>query len=352
MRVSDYFRLLAANRFRIEPTRWPMTGLCTVWSVFNSGLAAAQQLVKGRAIEATELPHPPIFIVGHWRSGTTLLHELIATDSNLTFPGTYNAFVPHHFLVSGFAKWLTRFLVPERRPFDDMTFGLDTPQEDDFAIMMLGAATYYERMGFPMQADRFARLLDWQNLEPNERKQVDESIRYFFKALTLSDPRQLVVKSPPHTGRLGQLLTIYPEAKFVHISRHPHKIVPSTMRMWRINDDIHGFQRPRYDDEHHFAHISRSQQTMYGAYLRDRDRVPANQLAEVSFEDLTASPEPTIRRIYSQLELSNVDEVVDATNRYFNQDKKGYRKNKHQADHLFDRINTDWSEYMNQFGYS
>ena len=40
-------------------------------------------------------------MIGHWRSGTTLLHELLVLDPRHTFPDTYACFAPNHFLVSG-----------------------------------------------------------------------------------------------------------------------------------------------------------------------------------------------------------------------------------------------------------
>ena len=78
MCFSPWVRLLAKNRFRITPTRIPI-----VLSVGGAGLLAnsplwgIQQLLLGRKIKRTEIKEAPIFVLGHWRTGTTLLHELL-----------------------------------------------------------------------------------------------------------------------------------------------------------------------------------------------------------------------------------------------------------------------------------
>ena len=82
---------------------------------------------------------PPIFILGHWRTGTTLLHEFMIRDERFGYPTTYECMDPNHFLLTEglFTRWLN-FLVPTHRPMDNMKAGFDRPQEDEFALCMLG----------------------------------------------------------------------------------------------------------------------------------------------------------------------------------------------------------------------
>src|SRR5688572_1687594 len=81
LRVTDWFKLCARHGFRIHPLRMPMAALITGTTPFNSSAALLQHLWFGRYIEGTRIETPPVFIVGHWRSGTTLLHELLSHDS-------------------------------------------------------------------------------------------------------------------------------------------------------------------------------------------------------------------------------------------------------------------------------
>ena len=61
----------------------------TLATPLNSALALLQRLLFGRKLAAAEFHGPPVFIVGHWRSGTTLLHELMVRDDRLSSPSTY-----------------------------------------------------------------------------------------------------------------------------------------------------------------------------------------------------------------------------------------------------------------------
>ena len=97
MLLGGWLRLLSNNRYRISPSRWPMAFAITLFAIGNTTLAAVCRLVWGRRIKETELAGPPIFIIGHWRSGTTFLHELLIRDARFTYPTTYECFAPHHF---------------------------------------------------------------------------------------------------------------------------------------------------------------------------------------------------------------------------------------------------------------
>src|SRR5215831_1313722 len=80
---SDFFAwlgLLARNRFAVHPAYWYIAIVVTCVSFGHTVLRWLQDVVYGRAIRAVELTEPPIFIVGHWRTGTTLLHEMLIRD--------------------------------------------------------------------------------------------------------------------------------------------------------------------------------------------------------------------------------------------------------------------------------
>ena len=94
MAVSSWLRLMLPRLHRIHPLRMPMALIVTGCSVVNSVLSLLQKLVYGRAIARTELDQAPIFILGHWRSGTTYLHELLVLDERFAFPTTYECFAP------------------------------------------------------------------------------------------------------------------------------------------------------------------------------------------------------------------------------------------------------------------
>lgn len=350
--MSDYYRLLRENRFQVHPSRYAMMVLVAGCAALNSTMAGIQRLTHGRRIESTSLKNPPIFILGHWRSGTTLMHELMAMDQRFAFPSNFDAFIPEHFLTSRYLFYpIVKMLIPKRRPMDNMTLGIDSPQEDDFALCTYGAPTPYRRIAFPNRPSREHLNLNLNDASIQVQEDVRESMEYFLKALTVRYQSQLVLKSPPHTGRMKQLAEWFPGAKFVHLSRHPYKLVPSTMRLWKLLDQIQGFQIPSYDDTWLKNYIFECKDLMYSAYFEQRQEIPANQLVEVKFEDLVANPISEINRVYEQLEIGGFEQAVPAIEQYFDS-RKDHQNNPFSIDQtLQSEIDSNWHQYMEAYGY-
>ncbi|MGC3970350.1 MAG: sulfotransferase [Pirellulales bacterium] len=192
----------------------------TVYSTGSSLLHRIDQLLySGRVRRAAE-PKPPLFVVGHWRTGTTLLHELLVQDERFTSPSTYQVMAPHHFLLSD--GWMPKFLghaLPARRPMDNMAVGFDKPQEDEFALCNLGLPSPYLKWAFPRHYPEPGMSLDIEALPERERRRWIAGLRGFVRRLSYHDPRRTVLKSPTHTARLDTLSRVFPGAQFIHIVR-------------------------------------------------------------------------------------------------------------------------------------
>ncbi|MEM7457533.1 MAG: sulfotransferase, partial [Planctomycetota bacterium] len=324
MRVGGFARLLSENGFRIHPSRWPMTVLGSATSSFNTVMSLAQRVTHGGRVDREELVAPPVFITGHWRSGTTLMHELMSLDPGLAFPNNYDAFSPGHALLTGplFSRFVD-VLMPGQRPMDDMGMRAFSPCEDDFALISLGAPTPYRRIAFPNNRNDDHRQLDTANLTDKQRRQLTDALESFFKMLSVRYGQRLVLKSPPHTGRIGLLAEKFPGAKFVHMSRHPEKVMASTMRLWKLIDHFQGFQRAGYDDNWLKEFVFECQQLMYTSYFRDRAALQDNQLIEIRMEQLVAEPAATIKQVYDQLDLGDCGDVLPLVEGYFG--KRDYR---------------------------
>ena len=353
MQLPDYLRIHRENRFRIHPARWPLFALAGGCTVVNWALAGIQRLLYQEKIRQQELVAPPIFIIGHWRSGTTLMHELLALDNNLAYPNNYDAFVPHHLLIS---RWfiypLVNLLLPRRRPMDNMKLGAGAPQEDDFALCGLGAPTPYRRMAYPNRPGKDHLLLNINRCTDEQLVQLRTTLEAFYKTLTLQYSKRLLLKSPPHTGRIEKLAEWFPGAKFIHLSRNPHRLVPSTMHLWRSLDQAQGFQLANYDQVWLKNYIFECQDLMYEAYFEQAPKLNKNQLVEVQFEELTANPELEIRRVYQQLELDGLELLLPRVRENFASRKK-HKKNQLPVDpHLLIEIDQHWQMYRDWFGYS
>ena len=351
MLPADFFRLLKGGRFKLHPLRVPMAVIIAGVSGFNLALHLLQQVVFGRKIAETQLQHPPVFIVGHWRSGTTFLHELMVRDDRFAYPTTYQVFAPNHFLVS--EPWVTRlffFLIPKQRPMDNMAAGWQRPQEDEFALMVMGAHSPYTRMAFPNNPPRDSEYLNMEGVPEKDLENWKAKLKSYVKLLTYKyGGKQIIMKSPPHTGRIKYLAEMFPGAKFVHISRHPYSIYPSTCRLWPALDDAQGFQIPKNQQLVDYVHDCFDR--MYSGYDAQYDSIDPDNIMDVRYEDLVADPVGVIENIYDTLELAdygNVREKIQA----FADEQKDYRTNVHNMDdETKQEIRQRWSKYFTRYGY-
>lgn len=352
LRFTEWLRLAAAHRFRFSLSRWPMAFGITIVSTICSVLSFLQWLFWNRKIAETPITEPPIFIIGHWRSGTTLLHEYLCLDEQFGYPTTYQCFAPRHFLISDwFVAPYMQFLVPEKRPMDNMEAGWDKPQEEEFALLTMAAPTPYLRMAFPNDPAPHMDLLDLVNVAPIELERFKNAMLYFVKALTLRGGKRIMMKSPPHTGRIGLLAKLFPGAKFIHISRNPLEIYASTVRLWQSLDSVQGLQVPKHAglEEYVFECFER----MYRGFDQQVESVPAANLIQLRYEDLVANPVEEIAKIYDRLEVGDFSAIRPKLEAVVNQNKD-YQRNKHQTlPAIFVKeIRRRWGNYIERYGYT
>ena len=353
MTLGAWFKLLKAGKFRVAPIRWAMAIIIILLAVFiNSPCAWLQRRIYGKKIRNTTLAGAPVFIIGHWRSGTTLLHEYMIRDSRFTFADTYACFVPEHFIVSRFIlRPVAAFLMPKKRPIDNMEAGFDRPQEDEFALVSMGLPSPYRNIIFSnngMNLD--TEYLTLRNVSDNDRNIWLNGLDTFLKALTFLAPgKRIVLKSPPHTGRIKTLLERYPDAKFIHIHRNPYSIFPSTYNLWMRLSKDEGAQSPRGKGMEEY--IFNSLNTMYDAFEEDVRLLHANQFCDIAYKDLTSAPVETLEKIYRILELDGFEEVRSAFEQYADSQKE-YKKNKFSMEpELKSQITERWKRYFERYGY-
>ncbi len=349
--LGAWLRMLAAHGFRISPYRWPTALSITLCSVGHSALGWLQRAIYSRRLRRAGLPQPPLFIVGHWRCGTTLLHELLSVDPRHTYPTTYQCFVPSHFLLTqGVVPRWTRFLLPQRRPMDNVPFGWDRPQEDEFALCALGEPSPYWMFAFPNHPPRLD-YLDMQGLSPAQRRRWERKLREFLTAVCYGTNKRVVLKSPTHTARVGLLREMFPQARFVHLVRHPYQLFRSTLNMMQRMAEVEALHWPRWQDRLEELVLQMCPR-MYRSFHAAEAHIPENRLIHVRFEDLVQDPLAHLVRIYEQLELGPFDVALPHVERYL-ESMRGYRQNPHWLDpQLKRRIDRAWAFYFQRYGYS
>ncbi|MEX2188921.1 MAG: sulfotransferase [Pirellulales bacterium] len=355
MRWGDWMKFWASHGFRAHPLRFPMALAITAVTPMNTVLGWMQSLLYGRRIANTTIDRPPVFIVGHWRTGTTLLHELMFLDERFGSPTTYQCFTPHHFLVSEwFLPRCTSFLMPRKRAMDNMPSGYERPQEDEFALLALAAPTPYFRMAYPSDPPPYMEFLDMRGVAPADLVRFEQAMEKFVKLITLRSGKRVLLKSPPHTGRIEVLSSLFPGAKFVHITRDPYSSFPSTLRLWYALDEAQGFTVVSDTDaeaDRREEFVFASFERMYRGFEDQRQRLDPSAVCDVRYEDLVADPVGEVRRVYEQLDLGDYAGVEPKIAAYAAREKN-YRTNVHNLDEtLKTRIRERWSAYFEKYGY-
>jgi omega-hydroxy-beta-dihydromenaquinone-9 sulfotransferase len=306
MRFGALLKLLRRGRYAFTLNCIPDLITVLLWTPFNTPLYWLSEAIYGRRAQNVPLDQPPIFVMGHWRTGTTLLHDLFASDPNLAFPTTYECFFPHHFLLTenAFAK-IFSFLLPKKRPQDDVPVGFDRPQEEEFAILMLGLGSPYSTMAWPRFGPADSDYLDFENVSDADRKTWADGFMWFYRRLMLRHGKPLVMKSPANAGRLRLLAKLFPDARWIYLARNPVDAFPSTVKLWRALYSTQGLHNPPYLDSWLDDYVLDMFQRLTERYEADRHLLPKDRLVELRYEDLVKDPLATMRDLYAGLDIGD-----------------------------------------------
>jgi thioester reductase-like protein len=326
--------------------------LMTAASIAGAPLALAESLAFARTLRRTSI-QPPIFIVGHWRSGTTHLHNLLCQDPSFGYLTMYQAMAPDCSLIGG--AWLRSLLsriMPARRPMDEMEWPLDAPQEEEIALGKVLPWSFYNQFLFPRRArELFHKYVLFAGAKPGDTEQWKRHYLRILKVASLhAGGRRLVLKNPVNTARLGLLLDMFPSAQFIHIHRDPYEVFSSTRNLHRKVLAFSALQRvshPELDET-----VLHLYEAMMRRYLDDKKRIPARQLIDVRYDELVRRPLDAMRTIYERLGYDHFDRVEPRIDAYL-QGLRGYQQNNFPALTRAEAasIETRWDFAFKALGY-
>jgi len=285
----------------------------TLGSLFLGPSQLFESLRFGRRIAATELDPSPVFIIGHWQAGHSLLHYLMCQDEQFGHVNLLHSVLPRSFLT--LEKGARRFLrgkLNKTRHVDSFSLDLDSPQGDDMGLAGLCDVSIYHAYTFPQHAEEcFRRTVLLEGLSGEEIRAWQQTYRRYLQKVALHTGRsRLVLRNASNTGRIRHVLEMFPQAKFVHLRRNPYVVYAAQsrrwtelLRLWSLQDGL-----PCSDDGLVLDFFRR----MMERFFADSAALPPNQLVDVAYEDLVASPLETTRRIYRQLELPDFERTEPA----------------------------------------
>lgn len=349
MKLSGLLRLIRKGP-SLDWSRWPQIALLPGFATYNSIMGGLESLAYGRRLRETKIEHPPVFILGFWRSGTTLLHNLITRDPQFTYATTYECLFPWHFLLTeNVAVPLTGFLLPKTRPMDNVPSSWDAPQEDDIALCTMSLVSPYLMLAMQQERSTYEEVFDLNGLSPADLKLWKDSLDLLMRKITLRHNKPIVLKSPSHTFRVKTLVEMYPDAKFIYIYRNPYSVFRSTVHLRETMIRENGLSAPRpLDHRNEVIHFFNK---AFDIYERERHLIPEGNLHEVRFEDLESDPLGEMQNCYEQLGLGNFDTLRSMIEPEIPQLQR-YRKNSFESDPVWMRAVYDQCrEAFDRFGY-
>jgi len=260
----------------------------------------------------------PVFIVGHGRSGTTLMHRLMTNDGD-----QFSAFRFYEMLLPSLTEkkiirgiaCLDRVLLKERmakriKAWEEENLFTETQDihkttltsyEEDEQILLFSMAA-----GFWMALIPFINELDFHYIdEMQDRKR--RRLMKFYKACV---KRQLYLnggdkihlsKNPNFCGRVESLIETFPDARFVVMMRNPFETIPSLLKLLRESWTAMGWDKATMEDS--LAAVAELSFHTYRYPQEVLARHPEVPSLVVDYRELVDQPKRTVEHIYETLQL-------------------------------------------------
>jgi len=347
--ITNFIKILKSGR--VSPQYYYKLFLTALIIIVATPFHWWESLVFYRKIRKTEFEKPPLFIIGHWRSGTTLLHYILCKDPSAGYLTTYQSLFPHKLASKWLFKTFMKMKMPRRRPSDNMELNADYPQEDEFAFSNCQPNAFYNFFYFPSEYLSFyEKAVYHKNLTDKEISSWYKSYNKLLKkALIDTKGKQLIIKNPVNTARIDKILKLYPEAKFLYIYRNPVTVFYSTQKFFKALFPTIWLSKVDHD------FIDRLILDLYPRLMTDyqnqKNLIPPGNLMELRFEDFEKDPVNELKRIYNVLLNEDFDAVKPFFTSYF-ESLSGYSKNIYEVNNdTMNLVLKEWAHFMDLYNY-
>jgi hypothetical protein len=349
--LRTWLRTLYRNGFRIELLMLPKI-LWITTSILSMGVFRIYERVRYNArIRRVEVKDP-VFIVGYSRSGTTYLHYLLSKDPALNYCATYQVLMPHIFLSMGlFLQAFFKKVLPSKRLMDNMKMGAGLPKEEEFAMAALSEASIVNGYYFPKNIMRYFKRYVLFDQGEKYKKEWQTNFLFYLKKVSYRTPEKtLLIKSPLNTGRIQEILELFPNARFIHIHRNPYEVYYSNEKLYESILPALAFHKVSDAEIERF--ILDSYRYTYQKYLRELSLIPAGNLTTLSYHELLKEPAVVLENVYQQLKLDSFDTAWPYISAELHA-HRNYQPNKHSiSDATDEKVFEAWKDIFASLGYA
>ncbi len=348
--IFKWLKILAQIRFNVRLKHVPKILLITFLNIILYPFVLLEQLIYRKKIRETKIEKDPIFIIGHWRSGTTHLHKILALDKQFGYISLTETSFPHLFLGSSkLLHTLMRPITPKKRATDKVPMFPEMPHEHEFALLFLSLYSPLLAVSFSARYEHYSRYITFEKVSQKEIDVWKKWFLYLAKKLTFKEKgKQLVLKNPLDTCRIRLILELFPNAKFVHLIRNPYDLYYSTIKLHKHNTEIYAMQKQSYNLE---EIILENYNIMYEKFYEEVDLIPEGHLVNVRFEDLRDNPLEQMGKIYTTLNLENFEKAKQQVLPYL-LSVANYKPSRYQITEKDKRmIDSHWHDTIVKWGY-
>lgn len=353
-RFDNWLRLIHDNP--ITPENKRQVRFMTLISFLLSLPALLEWLIFYIPIKRTKLNKDPIFIVGHWRTGTTMLQNLLTRDPQFAwFDPIKTVSFNNCILMKKILLWFMNKLqlLKGARPMDNLEYTMDLPMEEVFAQATISTQAISHMLVFPDggKGTKYIETAFIDEQPASKQREWYKAYDYILKKVTyLNDGKQLLLKSPENTCRIGTLKKCYKGAKFINIYRDPYVTIMSTANMFKKEMALFCLNEKPTDEFIEDTIIDLFER-IYRKTFNELYAMPEEDFIDICYEDFCEKPQEYTKLIYEHLGIGGYENALPYLEGYL-ESQKGYKKNNFKLDPVLrDKINDRLGFYFEHYGY-
>lgn len=345
-------RNLIINKFKFKPKMTKHAFLAALITGVFVPFYVAENVYYACKIKREKVKvEKPVFVLGHWRTGTTLLVNYLSRDPQFSFLDPLKAVSINTFLIGKtLSSQAQKELFSKMRTYDNMEYKVGLPYEEYVAFAFRYPYSTWTMNHFPQAKDYYINFAFVDELPEKRKKDWLKHYDKLLKRMVLKCGDRLLLKSPDATARSLLLKTQYPDAKFVNIYRDPYVTVRSTINLYQKMFDSYGMQEtPSYEELEDF--VISTFKRMYLKFFEDIKHIPDEDFIEFRFEDFELDPLTCLKAAYDKFGWD-----YEKTKDYFSSYKQslvGYKKNEFDyKESLIKKVNAELGFYFEHYGYT